>query len=74
MGRQRVHNPLEYPYHPQMQNPSQIEKFSSASFMKTANFMEIFRFPCWRGDVSHDTVKSKSRHSFNGVMAKFPCG
>ena len=75
MARQRLYNPLEkYPYHPQIQSPSQIEKFSSASFMKIANFMEISMFPCWRGDVSHDTVKSKPRHSFNGVMAKFSCG
>ena len=75
MARQSMYNPLEkYPYHPQMQGPSQIEKFFRANFMKTANFMKISRPPMLEGDVSHDTVKSKPRYSFNGFMAKVRCG
>ena len=38
MARQRVYNPLEkYLYPPQMQSPSQIEKFSSPNLMKIAS-------------------------------------
>ena len=75
MARQSMYNPLEkYPYHPQMQSPSQIEKFSSANFMKIANFMKTPRLPMLEGDASYDTVKSKPRYSFNGFMAKVRCG
>ena len=74
MARQSMYNPLEkYPYHPQMQSPSQIEKFSSANFMNIANFMKTPRL-LLEGDASYDTVKSKPRYSFNGFMAKVRCG